>query len=196
MKRKIRLTLATLLATLVLFSASSGVVYAGDESDTMASYAVPAQLDCVITTGDWTLNDITGNGKILHDTIYYSNPLGDTTAPSATVLATECFVNLDLSGTNVITNLFCTVGDYTGGDAMVNSDTGSNGVGEFGAYAWYEGMTYANKVVAKSSGSDVLKASHPAATDLKCGMDITGQSDAFVSETQMENVITFYLVMV
>ena len=52
--------------------------------------ATPAYVSFSSAPTTWTLNGITGDSKIDVDTVYYANPLGDTTAPSATVADGEC----------------------------------------------------------------------------------------------------------
>lgn len=193
MKKKFRILFTLCVALVVLALPGSPILAASSADGTVT--ATPAILDLSYTSGStWTLNGITGSGKILNDTAYYANPLGDTTAPSATIVDGECLFDLD-NASNVITSLYCDVSHFTGGDAMQNSDTGSNGVGEFGAYSWYSGMTYTGKVIAKTTGSSVLKSALAADTDIKAGIEIETQSDSFASVEQMTSTYTFYLVM-
>ncbi len=193
MKKSFKLILTTLLV-LVLSLMATLPVFAADSAEGTAT-GTPAILDLSYTAGDtWTMNGITGNSRILHDTIYYTNPQGDTTVPSATVQANECYIDLD-NQSNVSTDVYCDISDFTDGDAQTNSDDGSNGAGVFGAYTYYEGMTYTNKVVAKTTGSAVLYDSLAADTDLKVGIALENQSDAFGVATPMTMTYTFYLVM-
>ena len=141
--------------------------------------ATPAYIGISNDPSTWTLNGITGSGKISPDTVYYSNPLGDTTCPSATVVDGECRFTITNSST-VATDLTVNCGDFSGGDAnMTNSNDGSNGASSYGAYSWHSGMTYANKVIMKSSGSAVLKDGLAATTNIKWGAEIETQTGAW-----------------
>lgn len=121
-----------------------------------ANFLLTSIVSITNSPNTWTINGITGKGTILTNTTYYSNPLGDTIPPSATVNLTECRFTVTNDSSNVPLDLYITFSNFSGGDAMINSNTGSNGVTEFGAYAWYEGMTYSNKVIAKISGSSIF----------------------------------------
>lgn len=178
-KSVIRLSVVMVMICLAILPGTPALALQGSGS------ATPAIVDVSFTTGStWTVNGITGSGKIFHDTTYYSNPQGDTASPSATVLDNECLIEVD-NLSNVGTDVYADMSHCTGGDASQNSDTGSNGVGEFGAYAYYSGMTFTNKVVAKTTGSDVLKSGLAATTDIFIGFERTEQSDAFASQTPM-----------
>lgn len=133
--------------------------------------------------GTWLLNGITGTGLIAVDTVYYSSPLGDTTPPSATVVDGECRFTLDPDGSSVALDVYVNCGNFTGGDTnMANSNTGSNGASTYGAYSWYSGLTYANKVVMKESGSDILKNEHSYSASLLWGAEIESQTGAPAGE--------------
>jgi hypothetical protein len=141
--------------------------------------ATPSYVSFSSAPTTWTLNGITGDGKIEVDTTYYSNPLGDDTPPSATVADGDCqFTWTNDSSVNVAITVNC--GSFTGGDAdMTNSGTGSNGATTYGAYSWYSGMTYTNKVIVKSSGSDALFTTTTPGEDKKWGAEITTRTDAW-----------------
>ncbi len=73
---------------------------------------------------------------------------------------------------------------------MTNSDAGTNGATNFGAYSWHSGMTYSGKVVAKTTGSANLKSSLAATTNLKWGMEILTQTGAWTGGTSSTATIT------
>lgn len=145
--------------------------------------ATPSYVSFSSAPTTWTLNDITGSGLIAVNTKYYSNPLGDTTAPSATVVDAECqFTWTNDSSVNITVTVNC--GAFTGGSAdMTNGNTGSNGATTYGAYSWYSGQTYANKKIVKSSGSDVLYTTVTAGEDKKWGAEIQTRTDAWTGGT-------------
>ena len=142
------------------------------------------------TPATWAMNGITGDGKVRPNTIYYTNPLGDETVPSATVVDGECRFSTT-NDSNVAIDVFLNMTDTTGGtDPMLNSDDGSNGEGTFGAYGWYSGMTYASKVPIKTSGSVALIESLAASTPFKWGIELENQSDAWAGTTQGSGTLT------
>ena len=142
----------------------------------------PLFLSITNTPNTWTLNGITGSGTIAVDTVYYANPLGDTTPPSATVDAGECQFNTSVTAGATTCDLTVTMGAFTGGNAtMTNSDSdGSNGESTYGAFCWYDGMTYSSKVVVKSTGSDEMYSSGLAAeASLNWGAEIETRTGAW-----------------
>lgn len=172
--------LAMMLVVAALVLPPAGSVLAADTLQGTGA-ATPGIIDVAWTSGNtWTINGLTGNSLIDKNTTYYSNPLGDTTPPSATVVDGECLMSID-NTSNVITDVYADISDFTGGDAMQNSETGSAGVGEYGAYSYYSGMTYSSKVVAKTTGSSVLKSGLASNTDILVGYELTTQTDDFTS---------------
>lgn len=141
--------------------------------------ASPSYLSFSSAPTTWTLNGITGGGKIDENTTYYANPGGDTSSPSATVVDGECqFTWTNDSSVNITVTVNC--GAFTGGDAtMTNSGTGSNGATTYGAYSWYSGMTYSSKVIVQSSGSSTLYTTTSAGEDKKWGAEITTRTDSW-----------------
>ena len=122
------------------------------------------------TPNTWTVNGIVGSGSVNVDTIYYSNPTGETTAPSATVLAGECQFNVSNYASGTPCDLTVDWGAFTGGDTtMTNSGTGANGATTYGAYSYYEGQTFANAVVVKTTGSN---EAYNASTGLAAGASL------------------------
>jgi len=166
----------------------------------VAVTATPAFVGIANSPIDWTINGITGSGVIAESTTYYSNPLGDTLSPADisaaeaadTVVDGECYFTITNTST-IPTNVIIDIEDFTGGsDPMTNSDAGTNGVGIFGAYSWYSGMTYPNKVIASknATGSAILYSSLTATTDLLWGMEVLTQSDAWAGGTSSTSTIT------
>jgi hypothetical protein len=150
---------------LVLFTALP--VNAGT-SNNITITVTPSYINISTATNTWA-----PGGSI--NTTYYSNPLGAKTAPSSTVADGECrftTVNTSTVGIDVTVN----IPDFTGGDAMTNSNTGSNGDGTFGAYSYCSGMTFADKVIAKASSSDPLISDQASTTDFKWGVQLTTQA--------------------
>ena len=186
MKRKL-LVLVGLVALISLLSPFAQVFAATSEEITL-DYT-PAYLDVSTTPTTWSMNGIAGNGVVEINTVYYANPLGDTTPPSATVLDGECrFTTTNSSTIDIDATL--NIPDSTGGsDPMVNSNDGSNGVGTFGAYVWYSGMTYSSKVVAESTGSTAFLTSQTALTDYKWGIEVETQTDQWTGGTQSSSTM-------
>ena len=156
--------------------------------------ASPSYIEFGSSPTSWTLNDLTGSGLIDEDTVYYSNPLGDTTPPSATVVDGECYFTwANNSSVNITITVNC--GHFTGGDAdMTNSGTGSNGATSYGAYAWYSGMTYANKVVVASSGSAALYNTTTPGEDRKWGAEIETRTDSWAGTSASNTTMTITAV--
>lgn len=183
-----------ILIVLVFTIGLTGAVLAA-ETDTIVVTATPVFLSIDNSPDTWTINGCLipavgkeGDGKIRKNVTYYSNPLGDLDVPSATVVDEECQFTVT-NTSNVITDITVNFPNFAGGDAMTNSNTGSNGATSFGAYSWYSGMTYANKVIAKASGSDILIGSLAATTNKKFGIEVKTQTGAFTSVTPMTSSV-------
>lgn len=175
----------TLLAT-VLALALAVVPAAGVLADDYADVTVTADpLYLSISNGPdtWLINGIGGGtGQIDIGTTYYSNPLGDETAPvGPNVAAGECYFTVTNAAGADACDLTVTWGAFTGGDAtMTNSDAGTNGPTTYGAYCWYEGMAYASKVIVKSSNSDKMYTDGLAGgSPLKWGVEILTRTNAW-----------------
>lgn len=188
MKNRRRLFLAIGLAVILI--AIFAVPVAADTSQDVTVTATPAYIAIANAPGTWTLDGITGDSKCAPDTIYYANPGGDTTAPSATVVDGECRFQIT-NTSNVAIDLTVNCSDFTGGsDPMTNSDDGSNGVGIYGGHSWYSGMTYSGKVIMKTTGSSVLKDALAAITDIKWGAEIETQSDDWAGSSSSTATMT------
>lgn len=184
--KRLLISVISAVALLVLLASAALAV----ETDTVTVTATPSYLSFSNAPSTWTINGITGNSVIDISTTYYSNPLGDTTVPTATVVDGDCQFTITNTST-VVTNVKVDIGNFSGGsDPMNNSDAGTNGAGIFGAFTWYSGMTYSGKVVAKTTASSDLKASLAATTNLLWGMEILTQTDAWSGGTSSTATIT------
>jgi hypothetical protein len=134
---------------------------------------------------DWLVNDLLaipvgdeGDGFVRPNILYYSNPLGDTTAPANPVVDGACYFTFD-NNSNVAIDIYCKMADFTtlgAGIPMVNSEGGytdNAGPNEFGASgyvkdgAWGPGpgvifprVLYSAKFIsalAKQGGADTIK---------------------------------------
>lgn len=179
-----------ILMMLLLVVSLSLLLSAPAQATDITITASPSYLSFSSSPTTWTLNGITGSGKIDENTTYYSNPLGDTTSPSATVTDSECqFSWTNDSSVNITVTVNC--GAFTGGSAdMTNSNTGSNGATTYGAYSWYSGMTYSSKVIVKSSGSSVLYTTTTAGEDKKWGAEITTRTDSWTGSSDSTATMT------
>ena len=176
------------LATLVLVTPA---LAATDAPITIS--ATPSYIGMTLDNSTWTLGGLTGSGLIVPNTQYYSNPLGDTTTPSATVVDGECYFTLTNTST-VTTDVFANMSNFTGGSCtMTNSDDGTNGATTFGAYSYYSGMTFASKVVCKASGSAAFKTSLAPSTNLKFGFCIKTRTNPWTGPTASTSVVTVSL---
>jgi hypothetical protein len=166
--------LAGVLSPAVAFAATSADVSITGEPTYIA----------ITGTDSWTINlGTNGDGKIDIATTYYSNPLGCNLSPSDTVVDGECKFTVTNASSNVPLTLTVNIPNFTGGDAMANSNSGSGGVGTYGAYVYCTGMTYSSgKVVAKATGSAPLKTNFTDTT-LKWGITIATQTDVWTSPT-------------
>ena len=183
MRKLIFILVVALLAGVV----APSVAYALPSANVTVT-GTPSFIAITNTPNTWTINGLTGSGFMLPSTTYYANNASDVTAPSATVLDAECrFVVTNVSST-VPLDLTVNIPDFAGGDIMTNSDTGSNGPTTFGAYSWCSGMTYSSKVVAKASGSAVMKDEWSGST-LKWGAEIKTRSDAWITGATMTSTM-------
>lgn len=154
--------------------------------------AAPAFIAITIAPTTYTINsDNSGSGKVAPSTTYYSNPLGGTTAPSATVDDSECDFTVTNTST-IVTDLTGNMSDFASGDAMANVNGATPGANSYSAYAYYSGETFSAKVLLKSSGSATgnFKSSLGATTNLKVGFQLSTQTGAWASGTSMTSTLT------
>jgi hypothetical protein len=140
----------------------------------------------------YTLNsDNSANGMVSASTTYYSNPLGSTTAPSATVLDTECEWTIT-NGSNIPIDLTALMPDFSGaGVNSTNGNTGSAGASSYGAYTYISGALLSAKVVLKSSGSSAMLSNMLVATTTKkWGIQFSTQTGAPANGGTSTSVIT------
>lgn len=159
-------------------------------SATVTITAAPAFVGITNSPNNWTINGLTHSGFVKNNTVYWSNPLGDTTTPTVGGATDgECYFTITNSST-IPTNVTLNISDFTGGDADPNTNAGTNNATAFGAYGYYSGLAMANKVVAKTTGSDVLIASLAGLTNKKWGIEIKLQADDWTSATNMTGTAT------
>ncbi len=183
-----RFLLSTILAlTLVLVAAIPAMA---DSSTGITVTATPQYISFSSTPITWLINGITGSGVITENITYYANPLGDTLPPAATVNDTACqFTWANASSCNL--TITVNMGAFAGGGAdMTNSNLGTNGAATYGAYSWYSGLAYANKVIIKSSGSSTLYTTTSAGEDKKWGCEIKTRTNAWSSATPSTATMT------
>ena len=126
------------------------------------------------------------------NTTYYSNPLGGTTSPSATVVDGEC----DFTITNtasIATDLTGNMSDGSGGsNPMTNVNGAAAGAASYSAYAYYSGETYSAKVLLKSSASTLgnFKSNLGATTNIKVGFQFSTQTGAWTGGTGSTYTLT------
>lgn len=194
-----RRIIVSVVLALVLVTSAAVPAFAADYADVTVT-ATPLYLSITNLTDDtgttWLINGIDGTGLIDPSTIYYAKGgANETTAPSATVLGTECYFTVTNATGASACDLVVTWGSFTGGGAnMTNTDTdGSNGATSYGAFCWYEGMTtYASsKVVVKSTGSATMYTAGLAAEGtLKWGVEIETQDNGWSSGVSSTSTLT------
>lgn len=184
-----RKTLIAILIALALIVIPVGSALAATSQNVTVT-ATPKFISITNTPTDWNIGGT--SAKIDKSTTYYSNPLGETTAPSALVADGECKFTIT-NTSNVAINITVNFPNFTGGDAMTNINTGyaNNGANQFGASGYISGMTWpAGAVILKSSASDALKTNLAASTNLKWGIAIKTQSDDWTSGSEMSSTVT------
>ena len=154
-------------------------------SATVTITAQPAFVGIANSPSTWTVNNFTHSGFVKNNTVYYSNPTGDNLQPTGGgVLATECAFNMTNTST-VATNITLNIANFTGGDADANTNLGTNNATAFGAYGYYTGLAYANKVIAKTTASGVLIPNLAALTYKGWGIEIKLQANDWTSASNM-----------
>jgi hypothetical protein len=153
----------------------------------------PAYVAITIAPTTYTINsDNSGTSVMAINTTYYSNPLGGTTSPSATVVDGEC----DFTITNtasIATDLTGNMSDGSGGsNPMTNVNGATPGASSYSAYAYYSGETFSTKVLLKSSGSTLgnFKSNLGATTNLKVGFQFATQTGAWTGGTGSTYTLT------
>lgn len=191
MKRKQRILIAVALALMLVVGSVAPVAFAATSQDVTIT-AVPMWITISNDLNTWTLNGITGDSYIDVDTIYYSNPLGDTTQPTATVVDGECRFTVDTTGSSVAVDLSVNCGNFTN-SLMDNSGTGANGAATYGGYSYHSGGSNAGVVMA-ASGSGVLISALAVDTTKKWGAWVETRTDAWDAGTSCTATMTISAV--
>lgn len=178
MKRKWLLVIATammIVGALVPMSALAATTAVVTVTGT------PSYIAITIAPTTFTINSLTGNSGMLINTTYYTNPLGDTTSPSATVVDGECEFTVTNTA-NIVTDLTGNMSDGSGGsNPMTNVNGATPGAASYSAYAYWSGETFSAKVLLKSSGSATgnFKSSLGATTNIKVGFQFATETGAW-----------------
>jgi hypothetical protein len=183
-----RKVIVVILAVLALVVGMAIPAFAATTADVVIT-ANPAYIVITNAGGNWTLNDLVGDGVtpkgyIAPDTNYYSNPLGDEDAPSDPVVDGQCKWTIDPTGSSLHLDLKVNCGAFTGGGAaMANTNgAGENGATTYGGFTYCTGMTYSTgKVVLKSTGSAALYSDLGEATTIKWGAAIETRTNAWTA---------------
>jgi hypothetical protein len=187
-KRKlfiIPLLLVVMLSTLLMAVPASAATTA-----VVTVTNTPQYIAIVVDNATWTVNGLTGNSTVLTSTTYYSNPLGDTTVPSTTVVDGECRFMIT-SSSNVAIDVTFNAADMSGGSSpSTNGNTGSAGATSYGAYVYVSGVAIASKVLCKSSASAVGINALAASGTKKWGFWIAEQTNAWAGATASTFTIT------
>lgn len=180
-----KLIVSAVLA-LVLVVSATVPVFAATTADVDVT-ATPAFVSITNLPTTWAINGLTGDSLIRPSTTYYSNPLGDETVPSTTVLDTECYFTVTNDGT-VNVNIAIDFPDFTLGDTMTNGGTGAGGVGTFGAKGYVSDVLYASAVTLLDDVTGTVISSLAPGTK-KWGIMLATQTDAFTSSTAMTSTV-------
>lgn len=191
MKKYRRLILVAVALALVIAAIPTGMALAATTQNVTIT-AQPTWLTISNSPSTWTLNEETGDSFIDVDTIYYANPLGDTTQPTATVIDGECRFTVDTTGSSVAVDLSVNSGNFTN-SLMDNSGTGANSATDYGGYSYYSGGSNAGVVMAES-GSGVLIDAMAKDTTKKWGAWIETRTDAWDSGTSCTATMTMSAV--
>ena len=158
-------------------------------SDDITVTATPAFISISVSPDSYNIG---GAGAYLAKaTTYYANPGNETTAPSATVLDAECAFTITNTSTVAI-DITVNFPNFTGGDAMVNSNGGYTDAeaGEFGASGYVSGASWPGaSVILQASGSSALIDGLAASTNKKFGWALLTQSDDWASGDQMSSTV-------
>ena len=189
MKRRFSRVLVVTMLVLVLATIPVMPAFAATDQDVTVT-AKPSFIAIANAPSTWTINGLTGSGVIVVDTIYYSNPLGDTTVPSDDpIVDGECRFTITNTST-VAVDLTVNFPNHAGGDASTNNDDGANAAGAFGAYSYFSGDNFSDdKVVAKAAASDAAYGNLSAVTNIKWGLMYESQTDAWTSGDNMTSTV-------
>lgn len=186
--KKWKVKLLPIVLALLLAMVPAGSVYAAVDQDVSVT-ATPEYIAIANAPGTWTVNGIVGSGVIAVDTMYWSNPLGETTTPTVGG-ATDGECQFTITNTSTVAiDLTVVFPHHAGGDASTNSDTGANAAASFGAKSYFSGQASGAWVIAKNAASDVGYDALTALTDIKWGLQYESQSNAWTSGTNMTSTV-------
>ena len=120
---------------------------------------------------------------VLPSTTYYSNPGGQTTAPSSTVVDGECAFQITDASSVAIDIVFTASNMATGSDNSTNGNTGTAGATSYGAYTYVSGVLLSSKVVCQSSASATGISNLGASATKYWGLQINEQTGAWTGAT-------------
>lgn len=182
-----RLVISAVMALMLALIPATGALAATTQDVTVT--AQPAFVSIANTPTTWTINGIGGgSARIAPSTTYYSNPSGNTTAPSATVVDGECLFAVT-NTSSVATNIVVNFPNHSGGDASTNGN-GTAGANAFAAFGYVSGQLLSSKVTLQAAGSANLISSLAATTDFKWGIQYNSQTGAWTSGTSMTSTVT------
>lgn len=155
----------------------------------------PQYIAITIAPTTWTINGITGSGKIGTSTTYYSNPGGDTVSPTVGgALTGECQFTIG-NTSNVAIDLYVTSDNATGGtDPMGNGGTGSAGAASYGAKSYFTGQASGAWIAVKESGSAKGYDNLAASTNVTTGIVFATQTNAWAGSTNSTLTMTWTAV--
>jgi len=186
-----RKTLIAILMALALVVVPVGSALA-DSSVTVNVTATPAFVSLTVDVNTWEINGIAVPGsKIRPSTTYYSNPLGDTTAPATPVVDSACRFQFTSNG-NVAIDITCNFANFAG-IVMTNSNGGYtvNGATAFGASGYASVAAWpGGAVIFQNANSAKFIDNLPAGGTKKWGVALKTQSDVFTAATAMTSTIT------
>ena len=182
--------LAIVITSILTIVGLTGLLVSPVSAATTAVVTVtgtPAYISITISPTTYTINSEgtgvgVGNSGMDINTTYYTNPLGDKTSPSATVVDGECSFTITNTNTTIATDLTGNMSDGSGGsNPMTNVNGATAGAASYSAYAYYSGETFASKVLLKNSGSATgnFKSNQAAAGTLKVGFQFSTQTGAW-----------------
>lgn len=187
-----------MIAVLLTVGLVSPMLAAPGTSQSVTVTATPSFIAVENTPDTWTMNGVKGDGFILVNTIYYAIDVAkasDTTGPGATVAAADCrFALTDTSSVNI--TLKVTMEDFAGGSAnMANSEDGTNGATNYGAYSYYSGMTYTAKKVVKEvanigTTTAMYTSSTPGGADIAWAVQVETQENAWAGSSASTATLT------
>jgi uncharacterized ubiquitin-like protein YukD len=128
---------------------------------------------------------------VLPNTTYYSNPGGQTTAPtSGGVVDGECAFDIT-DASSVAVDLTVNAADMsTGSDNSTNGNTTTPGASSYACWTYWSGVAFTSKVLCKSSGSGVAYSSLGATSNKYWGIEIIEQTNAWTGATPATFVVT------